>query len=134
MASKYAAAFQSPSGAGDARPTASSIIEDEGLCGSWGDKVVLITGCSSGIGVGARERIWYNNSQNHMPAHAESAVVVQRRLELCTPQVLKSMQLSETLEEEKLSWLIFRPTQLGMARLNYLCLSCCNSSLTHLNQ
>ena len=56
MASKYAAAFQSPSGAGDARPTALNVIEDEGLCGSWGGKVALVTGCSSGIGVGARER------------------------------------------------------------------------------
>ncbi|KAH6908803.1 short-chain dehydrogenase [Coprinopsis sp. MPI-PUGE-AT-0042] len=38
-------------GAGDARPTALQIIEDEGLIGKLSDKVFLVTGVSSGIGI-----------------------------------------------------------------------------------
>ncbi|RFU27442.1 hypothetical protein B7463_g8890, partial [Scytalidium lignicola] len=51
MASKYASLFTSPKGPGDARPTALQIVNDEGLTGKLSDKVFLITGCSSGIGV-----------------------------------------------------------------------------------
>jgi NAD(P)-dependent dehydrogenase (short-subunit alcohol dehydrogenase family) len=38
-------------GPGDDRPTARQIITKEELHGKWTDKTVLITGCSSGIGV-----------------------------------------------------------------------------------
>jgi len=38
-------------GPGDSRTTGSQIIEDEDLVGQWAEKVVLITGVSSGIGV-----------------------------------------------------------------------------------
>lgn len=38
-------------GPGDSRATGNEIIQDEGLVGQWDDKVVLITGVSSGIGV-----------------------------------------------------------------------------------
>jgi NAD(P)-dependent dehydrogenase (short-subunit alcohol dehydrogenase family) len=38
-------------GAGDARPTALQIIKDEDLIGKLSDKVILITGVSSGIGI-----------------------------------------------------------------------------------
>ena len=48
---KYTAAHRDPRGAGDARPSALQIIKDEGLQGALKEKVVLITGCSSGIGV-----------------------------------------------------------------------------------
>lgn len=51
MASKYAVAHVSPKGAGDTCPTALQIIQDEGLEGKLMDKVFLITGCSSGIGI-----------------------------------------------------------------------------------
>ncbi|KAI6082249.1 hypothetical protein F4821DRAFT_218671 [Hypoxylon rubiginosum] len=51
MTSKYAAVHERPNGPGDARPTASQIIDDYGLEGKLSGKVVLITGCSSGIGV-----------------------------------------------------------------------------------
>jgi NAD(P)-dependent dehydrogenase (short-subunit alcohol dehydrogenase family) len=48
---KYAALHQSPNGPGDARPTAQQIIQDSGLEGNQlAGKVVLITGCSSGLG------------------------------------------------------------------------------------
>ncbi|KAJ5383015.1 hypothetical protein N7517_000926 [Penicillium concentricum] len=38
-------------GPGDSRVTGSQIIQDEGLTDQWGDKVILVTGVSSGIGV-----------------------------------------------------------------------------------
>lgn len=38
-------------GPGDARPTALQIVEDEGLTGKLTDKVFLVTGVSSGIGI-----------------------------------------------------------------------------------
>ncbi|GIK02036.1 hypothetical protein Aspvir_006079 [Aspergillus viridinutans] len=51
MATRYESVHQDLNGPGDARPTALQIIEDENLKGKWSDKTVLITGCSSGIGV-----------------------------------------------------------------------------------
>lgn len=51
--SRYAEAHKvvNLGGAGDARPTALQVIEDEGLVGKLTDKVFLITGVSSGIGI-----------------------------------------------------------------------------------
>ncbi|KAI1299560.1 short chain dehydrogenase [Xylaria venustula] len=49
--SRYADAHKNLTGPGDARPTALQIIKDEGLEGKLKDKVFLITGASSGIGV-----------------------------------------------------------------------------------
>jgi NAD(P)-dependent dehydrogenase (short-subunit alcohol dehydrogenase family) len=49
--SRYAAAHANLNGPGDARPTALQIIEDEGLTGKLTDKVFLVTGVSSGIGI-----------------------------------------------------------------------------------
>jgi NAD(P)-dependent dehydrogenase (short-subunit alcohol dehydrogenase family) len=43
--------FDVLAGPGDARPTALNIIEDNNLSGKWTDKVVLVTGTSSGIGI-----------------------------------------------------------------------------------
>ncbi|MCJ1231466.1 hypothetical protein MMC12_008143 [Toensbergia leucococca] len=51
MSTRYAAAHASPNGAGDSRPTALQIINDEGLEGKLKGKIILITGCSSGIGI-----------------------------------------------------------------------------------
>ncbi|KAJ5301967.1 hypothetical protein PENANT_c057G04507 [Penicillium antarcticum] len=51
MATRYEAVHQTLNGPGDARPTALQIIRDEQLSGKWSDKTVLITGCSSGIGI-----------------------------------------------------------------------------------
>lgn len=47
----YAQCYTNLKGPGDARPTARRIIEDEQLHGKWTDRVVLITGATSGIGV-----------------------------------------------------------------------------------
>ena len=49
--SRYAKTFVDPQGPNDARPTALDIVKDEGLEGKLTDKVMLITGCSSGIGI-----------------------------------------------------------------------------------
>ncbi|KAF4465530.1 alcohol dehydrogenase [Fusarium albosuccineum] len=49
--SRYAAAHANPQGPGDARPTALQIIKDEGVEGKLKDKVIVITGVSSGIGI-----------------------------------------------------------------------------------
>lgn len=49
--SRYSAAYASPKGPGDARPTALQVVEDEGLVGKLTDKVALVTGANSGIGL-----------------------------------------------------------------------------------
>ena len=46
----YEALHQNPKGEGDARPTALQIIQDEDLVNKMTDKVILVTGTSSGIG------------------------------------------------------------------------------------
>jgi NAD(P)-dependent dehydrogenase (short-subunit alcohol dehydrogenase family) len=51
MATQYSKLHESPAGPGDARPTAAQILQDQGLEGKWQDKVIFITGCSSGLGV-----------------------------------------------------------------------------------
>jgi NAD(P)-dependent dehydrogenase (short-subunit alcohol dehydrogenase family) len=51
MATKYESVHQNPNGPGDARPTALQIVRDEHLEGKWSDQTILITGCSSGIGI-----------------------------------------------------------------------------------
>ncbi|KAF0319721.1 hypothetical protein GQ607_012972 [Colletotrichum asianum] len=47
----YADLFANPKGPGDARPTALQVIEDSKLGNEWTDRVVLITGGTSGIGL-----------------------------------------------------------------------------------
>ena len=47
----YTAAHADPQGAGDARPTASQVVRDEGLEDKLEGKVIVITGASSGIGL-----------------------------------------------------------------------------------
>ena len=49
--SRYTAAHADPKGAGDARPTAIEIVQDEGAVNNLCDKTILITGCSSGLGL-----------------------------------------------------------------------------------
>lgn len=49
--SRYSVAHADPQGANDARPTAMQIIHDEQMEGKLVDKVVVITGVSSGLGV-----------------------------------------------------------------------------------
>jgi NAD(P)-dependent dehydrogenase (short-subunit alcohol dehydrogenase family) len=51
MTREYESVHQKLEGPGDGRPTASQIINDNQLQGKWLGKTVLITGCSSGLGV-----------------------------------------------------------------------------------
>lgn len=48
---RYEAVHADPKGPRDQRTTALQIIQDNDLAGKWSNKVVLITGCSSGIGI-----------------------------------------------------------------------------------
>ncbi|KAJ9615877.1 hypothetical protein H2200_001954 [Cladophialophora chaetospira] len=49
--SPYAAAHRNPKGPGDARPTADQILKDNDRISTLSDLAILITGCSSGLGV-----------------------------------------------------------------------------------
>ncbi|KAI0400518.1 hypothetical protein F4802DRAFT_479774 [Xylaria palmicola] len=52
MEGRYRTAHENPKGPGDARPTALQIVKDEHReDGSLAGKVILITGCSSGLGI-----------------------------------------------------------------------------------
>lgn len=42
---------ENPDGPGDGRPTASQIVEDNNLVEGLNGKVILVTGCSSGLGI-----------------------------------------------------------------------------------
>ena len=46
---RYADVHKDTQGPGDARPTAIQIVEDDDLVGKLSDKVMFITGTSSGI-------------------------------------------------------------------------------------
>ncbi|KAL3440606.1 hypothetical protein BJX65DRAFT_290189 [Aspergillus insuetus] len=50
-ASSYRAVHAEPKGPGDARPTALQIIKDQDLESKLSGKTILITGCSSGLGI-----------------------------------------------------------------------------------
>ncbi|KAI0424752.1 putative short-chain dehydrogenase [Xylaria sp. FL1042] len=47
----YAEQHKDPKGPGDQRPTAIQVLEDNNLIQAWPEKVVLITGATSGIGI-----------------------------------------------------------------------------------
>ncbi|KAF2111559.1 hypothetical protein BDV96DRAFT_461303, partial [Lophiotrema nucula] len=47
----YAHLYTNPSGPGDQRPTASKVVQDNGPIGGLGNKTVLMTGATAGIGI-----------------------------------------------------------------------------------
>jgi NAD(P)-dependent dehydrogenase (short-subunit alcohol dehydrogenase family) len=47
----YAELYVDTKGPGDARPTATRVINDNGVVGKWTGKVALVTGGTSGIGI-----------------------------------------------------------------------------------
>ncbi|CAG8026659.1 unnamed protein product [Penicillium olsonii] len=68
MSSKYIANHETPNGPGDARPTASQIIDDYELERKLPGKVALITGCSSGIGVETASAIYRTGATLYVTA------------------------------------------------------------------
>ena len=65
--SRYATAHASPRGAGDARPTAMDIIKDENLEGKLSDKLIIVTGGSSGIGIETVRALHATGATIYMP-------------------------------------------------------------------
>ncbi|KAJ8104557.1 hypothetical protein ONZ43_g7793 [Nemania bipapillata] len=59
----YAEQHKALNGPGDQRPTALQIIEDNKLFQAWPDKVVLITGATSGIGIETARAMYATNAQ-----------------------------------------------------------------------
>ena len=49
--SKYAQLYLHPNGPGDTRPTALDIVHEHGVQDQQSGKVIVITGCSSGLGI-----------------------------------------------------------------------------------
>ncbi|KAJ5803138.1 dehydrogenase with different specificitie [Penicillium pulvis] len=68
MESKYTKVHQSPKGPGDARPTALQIIKDAGREDALTDKVILITGCSSGLGIETARALYVTGATLYLTA------------------------------------------------------------------
>ncbi|KAE8353380.1 short-chain dehydrogenase [Aspergillus coremiiformis] len=68
MTTRYADVHKNPQGPGDARPTAVQIIKDEGLEGQWSDKIILVTGASSGIGVETAKALFATGATLYLTA------------------------------------------------------------------
>ena len=67
IADKYKHAHKDPQGAGDGRPTAMQILEDEGLHGKLGGTVALITGGAGGLGLETAKVLHAAGCQVHTP-------------------------------------------------------------------
>lgn len=66
--SKYAAIHANPQGPGDARPTALQILEDENIGTKLQDKVIFITGCSSGVGTATAKAFFTTGATLYLTA------------------------------------------------------------------
>lgn len=59
--------YENNAGPGDHRRTALQVVEDQGLIGKWTDKVVLVTGTSSGIGIETARALKATGAKVYMP-------------------------------------------------------------------
>ncbi|EHK42501.1 hypothetical protein TRIATDRAFT_86611 [Trichoderma atroviride IMI 206040] len=76
MTSRYASVHQIEAlgGPGDARPTASQIVQDQQLVDKLSNKVILITGCSSGIGVETARALYLTGATLYLTARDTAKV------------------------------------------------------------
>jgi NAD(P)-dependent dehydrogenase (short-subunit alcohol dehydrogenase family) len=68
MTTKYTEVHKSPKGPSDARPTAYQIITDSGRENDLTDKVILITGCSSGLGIETAQALSHTGATLYLTA------------------------------------------------------------------
>ncbi|KAF1985557.1 putative short-chain dehydrogenase [Aulographum hederae CBS 113979] len=62
----YAAAHTSPKGPDDARPSALQIVRDAGAKGKLSGQVMLVTGCTSGLGIETARALWATGADVYM--------------------------------------------------------------------
>ncbi|KAL7893166.1 hypothetical protein HDV63DRAFT_397885 [Trichoderma sp. SZMC 28014] len=76
MTSRYDSVHQIAAlgGPGDARPTASQIVQDQQLVDKLSNKVILITGCSSGIGVETARALYLTGATLYLTARDTAMV------------------------------------------------------------
>ncbi|UKZ61216.1 uncharacterized protein TrAtP1_002484 [Trichoderma atroviride] len=76
MTSRYASVHQIEAlgGPGDARPTASQIVQDQQLVDKLSNKVILITGCSSSIGVETARALYLTGATLYLTARDTAKV------------------------------------------------------------
>lgn len=79
FSSKHAPAYSSPAGPGDARPTAMQVVEEEGLAGQLVGKTVLVTGCSSGLGVETARALYQTGVLHDSSKHHEVLTPTRRQ-------------------------------------------------------
>ncbi|KAH8128110.1 hypothetical protein ACSS6W_011095 [Trichoderma asperelloides] len=76
MTSRYSSVHepQSLGGPGDARPTALQIVEDQNLRDQLSGKVILITGCSSGLGIETARALYQTGATLYLTARDTSKI------------------------------------------------------------
>ncbi|KAH7346014.1 short-chain dehydrogenase/reductase-like protein [Pyrenochaeta sp. MPI-SDFR-AT-0127] len=72
LVAPYAHLHARPAGPGDARPTALQIIEDESLVDSWPDRVIIVTGASSGIGLETARALYATGATVYLAVRSQS--------------------------------------------------------------
>ncbi|PIA92796.1 Short-chain dehydrogenase TIC 32, chloroplastic [Cercospora beticola] len=94
----YAALHENPNGAGDQRPTAMQILQGEGLLG--GDalvgKTLLITGCSSGLGIETARALYATGADIFMtvrPMKAKKGEEVVQDIKKSVPEGKGKLEL-----------------------------------------
>ena len=85
----YAEFHKELKGPGDARPTALQILKDCNALGRLTDKTILITGCSSGIGVETARALYETGAKLFLTARDMPKLAkVMINGESCTPPSL----------------------------------------------